>query len=258
MMITKNDILREQSLEKLTEAYYEEYRHDNRLPELFELIEPKKLYEWLISQFEDDFSYKEIKELFDYQPDYLQIGEVEYINGIPHFLFNNSSEGFIFKDEEAYYEDWDAPCYVPEYAGEDASVTIDDIEYECAGAKEHCDWFSHNDLLAICYGNKALCDFMFQELNWTYPQTWLDDHFNHNFDWGYWWSYVQEGARLWWNDPAKKTCGWCTVVTVPQDLPKEEWEDETIIHILPDGYSVGAEAEVCLCELTDYPYLQNI
>ena len=99
--ITSNEILREQSLEKLTEAYYEQYKHDNRLPELFELIEPEKLYEWLVKQFEDDFSYKEIKELFDYQPDYLQIGEVEYINGIPHFLFDQSSEGLIFKDEEA-------------------------------------------------------------------------------------------------------------------------------------------------------------
>lgn len=118
--ITSNEILREQSLEKLTEAYYEQYKYDNRLPDLFELIEPEKLYEWLVEQFDNDFSYKEIKELFDYQPDYLQIGEVEYINGIPHFLFDQSSEGLIFKDEEAYQENWDAPCYVPEYAAEDA------------------------------------------------------------------------------------------------------------------------------------------
>ncbi len=121
--ITSNEILREQSLEKLTEVYYAQYKHDNRLPELFELIEPEKLYEWLVEQFDNDFSYKEIKELFDYQPDYLQIGEVEYINGIPHFLFDQSSEGLIFKDEEAYQENWDAPCYVPEYAAEDAAVT---------------------------------------------------------------------------------------------------------------------------------------
>lgn len=106
--ITSNEILREQSLEKLTEAYYEQYKYDNRLPDLFELIEPEKLYEWLVEQFDNDFSYKEIKELFDYQPDYLQIGEVEYINGIPHFLFDQSSEGLIFKDEEAH-RDWLIP-----------------------------------------------------------------------------------------------------------------------------------------------------
>lgn len=195
--ITSNEILREQSLEKLTEAYYEQYKYDNRLPDLFELIEPEKLYEWLVEQFDNDFSYKEIKELFDYQPDYLQIGEVEYINGIPHFLFDQSSEGLIFKDEEAYQENWDAPCYVPEYAAEDAAITVNDIEYECAGDKEHCDWFSHNDLLEICHGNKVLCDEVFRELDWTYPSTWLEDRDMHDsIDWEYFWNYVEVGNKV--------------------------------------------------------------
>lgn len=255
--ITSNEILREQSLEKLTEVYYAQYKHDNRLPELFELIEPEKLYEWLVEQFDNDFSYKEIKELFDYQPDYLQIGEVEYINGVPHFLFDQSSEGLIFKDEEAYQENWDAPCYVPEYAAEDAAVTVNDIEYECAGDKEHCDWFSHNDLLDICHGNKALCDEMFQELNWTYPSTWLEDRDTHDsIDLEHFWSYVEVGNKVWWNDPEQKTCGWCTVVEIKD--PKGEWGIDTVVLILPEGYSVGSEAEVPLCELTDYPYLNNI
>ncbi len=169
--ITSNQILRGQSLERLTEAYYELFRHDNRLPELFELIAANKLKKWLIQQFEKDFSLTEIKNEFDYDMNYIKIGEVVYINGVPHFLFDQSSEGLIFKDEEAYYEDWDAPCYVPEDAGEDSAVVVDGIEYECAGDKEHCDWFSHNDLLAICHGNKALCDEMFQKLNGTYPST---------------------------------------------------------------------------------------
>lgn len=65
--VTKNDILREQSLEKLIETYYEEYRYDNRLPELFELIEPEKLYEYLIERFEQDFKLHELKEKFNYE-----------------------------------------------------------------------------------------------------------------------------------------------------------------------------------------------
>ncbi len=145
----------------------------------------------------------------------------------------------------------------PEYAAEDAAVTVNDIEYECAGDKEHCDWFSHNDLLDICHGNKALCDEMFQELNWTYPSTWLEDRDTHDsIDWEHFWSYVEVGNKVWWNDPEQKTCGWCTVVEIKD--PKGEWGIDTVVLILPEGYSVGSEAEVPLCELTDYPYLNNI
>lgn len=64
--VTANDILRSQQLETLKEKYYEEYRYDSRLPELFELIEPEKLYEWLIEQFEEDFKVNELKRIFDY------------------------------------------------------------------------------------------------------------------------------------------------------------------------------------------------
>ena len=64
--VTANDILRFQQLETLTRKYYEEYRYDSRLPELFELIEPEKLYEWLIEKFEEDFKVNELKRIFDY------------------------------------------------------------------------------------------------------------------------------------------------------------------------------------------------
>ena len=47
------------------------------------------------------------------------IGEVHWHDNQPYFLFGNSENGFIFKDYEAYENDWDAPCYVPEYAAED-------------------------------------------------------------------------------------------------------------------------------------------
>ncbi|MCM1142622.1 MAG: hypothetical protein NC453_28965 [Muribaculum sp.] len=65
--VTANEILREQSLERLIEAYYEEFRYDSRLPELFEMIEPEKLREWLIVRFLCESSRKEIIKIFGWE-----------------------------------------------------------------------------------------------------------------------------------------------------------------------------------------------
>lgn len=103
------------------------------------------------------------------------IGEVHWHDGQPYFLFGNSNNGLIFKDYEAYNNDWDAPCYVPEYAAEGGAVTINGVEYDCGGPKEKCDWYSHNDLLKVCQGNHERCDFVFDEIDWCYPEA-LEDN----------------------------------------------------------------------------------
>ncbi len=103
------------------------------------------------------------------------IGEIHWHNDLPYFLFGYSDNGFIFKDEEAYKNDWDAPCYVPEYAAEDATVTINGVKYECGGSKDKCDWYSHNDLLELCQNNCELCDSLFASIDWCYPETWLNE-----------------------------------------------------------------------------------
>lgn len=101
------------------------------------------------------------------------IGEVHWHDGLPYFLFGQSDNGFIFKDEEAYKNDWDAPCYVPEYAAEDAAVVVDGIEYECGG--ENCDYYTHNDLLELCCGNREWCDALFNDIDWCYPETRIEE-----------------------------------------------------------------------------------
>lgn len=65
--VTAEEILREQSLERLIVAYYGEFRYDSRLPELFEMIEPEKLYEYLIERFLDNFSRSRIAEIFEWE-----------------------------------------------------------------------------------------------------------------------------------------------------------------------------------------------
>lgn len=179
------------------------------------------------------------------------IGEVHWHDNQPYFLFGNSENGFIFKDNEAYKNDWDAPCYVPEYAAEDAAVTINGIEYECGGSKDKCNWYSHNDLLKICRYNHKICDSLFQEIDWCYPNTWLDDCDNNDFiDYNYAYDFVKVGNQVYWKDSNQGlSSGYYTVESINDD--NEPWNLDTIILIANEH----SEVEVSLKELlSDAPF----
>lgn len=190
--------------------------------------------------------------------EYEKIGSVTWINGQPYFLFGSSDQGFIFKDGEAYKNDWDAPCYVPEYAGEDNAVTIDNTEYELGGEAIRSEWYSHNDLLDICSQNREWCDDLFNSLDWCYPETKINEQDDEDIAYHY--AFAVNGAKVWWNDPAKETSGVYEIFDSPLQFDEhgeltmelEELLLDTIIKI-SNGCS---EAEVPLCELTPvYPDL---
>jgi hypothetical protein len=176
--------------------------------------------------------------------EYPKIGSVKWIKGTPYFLFGNSENGMVFKDWEAYHKDWDAPCYVPEYAAEDAAVTVDGVEYECGGQRNVCDWYSHNDLLRICHYNRRICDAMFESLDWVYPETWLQEA-RDSIDYRYAFDFVKPGATVYWNDPEHDRCsGYWEVCEICDD--GEEWDCDTMVR-LGDG-----NTEVYLSELSRY------
>lgn len=139
------------------------------------------------------------------------IGEVHWHDGLPYFLFGNSDNGFIFKDKDVYKNDWNAPCYVPEYAAEDNAIAVDDIEYECGG--EDCDYYTHNDLLKLCFGNREWCDALFSKLDWCYPETRIAE--SDDADVAYYYRFIKPGAKVWWHDPAGETSGEYEVYQVP-------------------------------------------
>lgn len=172
------------------------------------------------------------------------IGEVHWHDGQPYFLFGNSDNGLVFKDYEAYKKDWDAPCYVPEYAAEDNAVTVDGIEYECGGSKDKCDWYSHNDLLKICRYNQKLCDSLFDTIDWCYPETWLDEREDGDMDWREFYDFVKVGSQVYWEDPDNGlSSGYYDVLSIHDD--NKPWHSDTIV-VIANGYS---EAEVPLNEL---------
>ncbi len=141
----------------------------------------------------------------------INIGEVYWHKHLPYFRFGSSENGFIFKDYEAYENDWNAPCYVPEYAGEDAGVTVNGVEYECGG--ENCDYYTHNDLLELCFNNREWCDALFYSLDWCYPETRIAEEDDATTAYHY--RFIKPGAKVWWNDPEHRTSGEYEVFGVP-------------------------------------------
>lgn len=168
--------------------------------------------------------------------EYGKIGSVTYIDGKPYFKFDYTDNGFVFKDEEAYEKDWNAPCYVPEFAKGD----FYDEVYDCYGDHDECDWYSHNDLLELCHYNHKICDDMFSCLDWSYPETWLNDDiidYNDAYD------FVKQGAEVFWNDPDHDfASGFQTVDLLPED---EEWGADSVV-------TLASGTEVPLHELTQF------
>lgn len=209
--------------------------------------EPDKRIEFVINPI--DRTIMEAKRIAD-------IGEVHWHNNQPYFLFGSSDNGFIFKDCEAYKNDWDAPCYVPEYAGEDAAITINGIEYECGG--EDCNYYTHNDLLKLCCGNREWCDALFNSLDWCYPETKIEEEDDE--DTAYYYRFIKPGAKVWWHDPAGEISGEYEVYQTPFGF-NEHGEltgdkDEFFLDALVSIASPYSEAEVYVHELTPvYPDL---
>lgn len=71
----------------------------------------------------------------------------------------DTANGYCYKDPEAYYSDWDAVCYIPEYG------------YRVDGTPDERCMYTHRRLLEICDGNEEMCDDVFEGLDWQFPET---------------------------------------------------------------------------------------
>ena len=57
--------------------------------------------------------------------------------------------------------------------------------------------------------------------------------------------WVQQGVKVWWDDPENETSDTYEIVHIPDNLPRNEWESDTIV-LITNGTS---EAEVPLSEI---------
>ena len=85
-------------------------------------------------------------------------------------------QGYIFKDEEAFFNHCDKPCYVPELS--DAIYT-------------------RQDFIDLCGGREDFAEICFAIVDWQHPESWVQEQFV-NGEWdecpacGYWYSRYSE------------------------------------------------------------------
>lgn len=178
---------------------------------------------------------------------YLMVGELKIVDGVKYFKCDNYDDGwtfgYIYKNEEAYIKDWDAICYIPEACFDEVEPDEDDFAVVSGG-------YSHNDLLSMCCGNREWCDYLFSQLKWACPETYLNEWDDEEIADFY--RFIKPGAKVWWNDPAGKTSGEYTVFVVPfefdenGELIEPEAFGSDVIIIIGDEVS---EAEVTPFEL---------
>lgn len=119
----------------------------------------------------------------------IKIGSARKVNGqyiiTPEYAEIDGSFGTFFKDEEAYENDWFAPCYSEEACFDDESTT------SC--------YYSHASLLYECGYNEKLCDAAFAELAWQCPDTLLNELESESY--AEFWSWLKVGCKaFWWAD----------------------------------------------------------
>ena len=66
-------------------------------------------------------------------------------------------QGWIFKDESAFYHESPKPCYVPE--------------------EEEERFYTREDFLALCNGQEDIAEMIFDEVDWQHPETYFDEQF---------------------------------------------------------------------------------
>ena len=87
---------------------------------------------------------------------------------VKQYPYAFTENGYCYKNEEAYSNDWDAICYIPESAFEEGQYINRDSGY------------SHNDLLLLCDNNPQKCNRLFSRLDWAVPETYVES--GNNFE----------------------------------------------------------------------------
>jgi len=65
-------------------------------------------------------------------------------------------QGYIFKDEDAYLNYYDKPCYIPE---------LSDAVY------------TKQDFINMCGGREDFAEICFDIVDWQHPETWVEEQF---------------------------------------------------------------------------------
>lgn len=174
------------------------------------------------------------------QTDNVMIGSIRYEHGTFYIKAEYGSadglnQGTFFKDELAYKNNLDAPCYVPECG-------FDDEDEISEG------YYTHRMLLEECGYNEELCDAMFAALGWQSPSTWLDEL--ESEDYAQFWNWLKIGGKAFWGLNEWWDADFYEVINI-DDEPKD-WTPDTIVTLRrkdPDNESFDEIIEARLWDL---------
>lgn len=108
-------------------------------------------------------------------------------DGKTYYCKDYTGEGFIFKDEQAFENNTDDVCYIPEYgfADLDPAFTIDGEDYyevkrdNCYTRKDledlYNEWLEDHKEELEENGEYYPLEFIFGELDWMFPETYLNE-----------------------------------------------------------------------------------
>lgn len=112
--------------------------------------------------------------------DYVIIGKKISVNGIDYYQPNYSGEGDVYKNEQAFEENPDEVCYIPEHAFDELEPVVIDGEeyYEITEG----DAYTRNNLQELIgdgdFGDEDkwnVEDFFYVKCQWAYPETYIEE-----------------------------------------------------------------------------------
>lgn len=98
-------------------------------------------------------------------------GSILYMNGKNYYELAYGSQGYYFKDEEAFKNKFGV-VYIPEYAVEDFEGEVVEIEgRKFYNGDDIEDMYTYSALLNLCQGNHGRALFLIETLDWQYPES---------------------------------------------------------------------------------------
>ena len=120
--------------------------------------------------------------------EYNNAGSKIALNGVNYYsqesCSNGCDYGFVYKNEQAFHDDPDEVCYIPEHAFDDViPIDVDGVDYYC---EELLDCYTRRDLERMLLdddgkpfldedGDPIDVESFFHSLFWCYPSTRLNE-----------------------------------------------------------------------------------
>lgn len=120
--------------------------------------------------------------------EYNNAGNKIAINGVNYYsqesYSNGLDYGYVYRNEQAFHDDPDEVCYIPEHAFDDViPIDVDGVDYYC---EELLDCYTRRDLERMLLdddgkpfldedGDPIDVESFFNSLFWCYPSTRLNE-----------------------------------------------------------------------------------